>query len=106
MALRMKALRKHRVSRRSPLDYNSCAGGGRTEGRARIGRWREDAMVKRAHVRALLLACIPVAVSVGARATVQPAAQDGNRTDRLTLDQYLEMETVSDPQLSPDGTQI
>ena len=26
--------------------------------------------------------------------------------DRLTLDMYLEMETVSDPQLSPDGSQI
>ena len=63
-------------------------------------------MLKRAHVRALLLACIPVAVTVGARATVQPAAQDGNRADRLTLDQFLEMETVSEPQLSPDGAQI
>ena len=27
-------------------------------------------------------------------------------TDRLTLDLYLEYETVSDPQLSPDGSQI
>jgi dipeptidyl aminopeptidase/acylaminoacyl peptidase len=27
-------------------------------------------------------------------------------TDRLTLDQYLEYETVSDPQISPDGAQI
>jgi dipeptidyl aminopeptidase/acylaminoacyl peptidase len=66
----------------------------------------EDAMLKRAHVWALLFACIPVAMTAGARATVQPAAQDGNRADRLTLDQYLEMETVSDPQLSPDGAQI
>jgi dipeptidyl aminopeptidase/acylaminoacyl peptidase len=32
------------------------------------------------------------------------AAQPNN--DRLTLDLYLEYETVSDPQLSPDGTQI
>jgi dipeptidyl aminopeptidase/acylaminoacyl peptidase len=28
------------------------------------------------------------------------------RTDRLTLETFLEMETVSDPQFSPDGTQI
>lgn len=28
------------------------------------------------------------------------------RTDRLSLDTFLEMETVTDPQLSPDGTRI
>jgi dipeptidyl aminopeptidase/acylaminoacyl peptidase len=28
------------------------------------------------------------------------------RTDRLTLDDYLDWETVSDPQISPDGRQI
>ena len=28
------------------------------------------------------------------------------RSDRLNLDTYLELETVSDPQLSPDGSQI
>jgi dipeptidyl aminopeptidase/acylaminoacyl peptidase len=33
----------------------------------------------------------------------EPAAP---RTDRLTLDTFLEMETVSDPQISPDGRQI
>jgi dipeptidyl aminopeptidase/acylaminoacyl peptidase len=33
------------------------------------------------------------------------AAQDPAR-DRLTLDLYLEMESVSDPQISPDGRQI
>jgi dipeptidyl aminopeptidase/acylaminoacyl peptidase len=34
------------------------------------------------------------------------AAQNGSRADRLTLDDYLNWETVSDPQLSPDGRQI
>ena len=43
-----------------------------------------------------------VAIVVAAPAVVlaQPTS------DRLTLDLYLEYETVSDPQLSPDGTQI
>ena len=34
------------------------------------------------------------------------AAQASAPSDRLTLDLYLEYETVSDPQLSPDGSQI
>jgi dipeptidyl aminopeptidase/acylaminoacyl peptidase len=37
------------------------------------------------------------------------SAQDGPRaatTDRLTLDLYLDMETVAEPQISPDGSQI
>ena len=45
--------------------------------------------------------------------TGKPAAQasqdnshDKAKSDRLTLDLYLDMETVSDPQLSPDGAQI
>ena len=44
----------------------------------------------------------------GDGAVAQPA-QDGARaarTDRLTLDLYLDMETVAEPQLSPDGSQI
>jgi dipeptidyl aminopeptidase/acylaminoacyl peptidase len=43
---------------------------------------------------ALLIAALPTLVVVGAE------------SDRLTLDLYLELETVSDPQLSPDGKQI
>jgi dipeptidyl aminopeptidase/acylaminoacyl peptidase len=46
-------------------------------------------------------------------ATDQAAAEQANmnsasakRSDRLTLDDYLDFETVADPQLSPDGTQI
>src|ERR687896_2592904 len=34
------------------------------------------------------------------------AAQNTASSDRLTLDLYLEYETVSDPQISPDGSQI
>jgi dipeptidyl aminopeptidase/acylaminoacyl peptidase len=45
---------------------------------------------------ALLLASAPAVL----------AAQNTTATDRLTLDLYFEYETVSDPQLSPDGAQI
>jgi dipeptidyl aminopeptidase/acylaminoacyl peptidase len=48
---------------------------------------------------ALVLAAAPALVAAQAPATA-PAG------DRLTLDLYLEYETVSDPQISPDGTQI
>jgi dipeptidyl aminopeptidase/acylaminoacyl peptidase len=34
------------------------------------------------------------------------AAQNGNRADRLTLEDYLNWESVSDPQISPDGRHI
>src|SRR5438874_11595290 len=50
--------------------------------------------MRRTHLWAVLLACLPVLA--GAQAA----------KDRLTLDDYLELETVSDPHLSPDGTQI
>src|SRR5687767_7544331 len=43
---------------------------------------------------ALLVASVPVFVLVAAD------------SDRLTLDLYLELETVSDPRISPDGKQI
>jgi hypothetical protein len=35
-----------------------------------------------------------------------PSVPPSRATDRLTLDNYLDLETVSDPQLSPDGRQI
>ena len=41
--------------------------------------------------------------------SAQSAQDPGDKTpktDRLTLDLYLDMETVAEPQLSPDGTQI
>jgi dipeptidyl aminopeptidase/acylaminoacyl peptidase len=49
-----------------------------------------------------------VLLTLAAALVVTPcaaAAQDV-ATDRLTLDLYLEMESVSDPQISPDGGQI
>src|SRR5687768_13804861 len=46
------------------------------------------------------LACLPVLVL----AAQSPAP--ATPSDRLTLDLYLEYETVSDPQLSPDASQI
>ena len=48
---------------------------------------------------AFALAAAPTLITAQAPATA-------TATDRLTLDQYLEYETVSDPQISPDGTQI
>ena len=45
---------------------------------------------------ALALASLPAVI----------AAQNTAASDRLTLDLYLEYETVSDPQISPDGSQI
>lgn len=57
-------------------------------------------MLKHARTVALVVACVPVLL-------LHPvSAQDTPRQDRITLDTYLEMETVSDPQLSPDGSQI
>src|SRR5687768_17688517 len=55
-------------------------------------------------VHAFAFAC-SLAVAGGTLAAQQRAA-DAPRADRLTLDTFLEMETVSDPQLSPDGSQI
>ena len=48
---------------------------------------------------AFALAAAPTLITAQAPATA-------TATDRLTLDQYLEYETVSDPQISPDATQI
>jgi dipeptidyl aminopeptidase/acylaminoacyl peptidase len=50
---------------------------------------------------AFALASIPVLLAAQAPAQAPPPP-----TDRLTLDLYWELETVSDPQLSPDGSQI
>lgn len=49
-----------------------------------------------------LLAATLVAIAPTLTAAQQPAA----RSDRLTLSDYLEWETVSGPQLSPDATRI
>ena len=63
-------------------------------------------MRKRMNVLVLAAACRGrgrrSATSVGRSSVRTPHAA----ADRLTLDTYLEMETVSDPQLSPDGSQI
>jgi dipeptidyl aminopeptidase/acylaminoacyl peptidase len=63
-------------------------------------------MVKRVHAWALLAACIPAALAAQGGARSEQPAQDTARSDRLTLDLFLEMETATDPQISPDGTQI
>ena len=69
--------------------------------------------MKRATILAALLASLPVTVlsnTQAQRAEVGPQggpeSLDKPRTDRLTLDMFLDMETAADPQLSPDGTTI
>ena len=60
--------------------------------------------MRRAHVWGFVLAaCLPLPLLAGG-----PVPQEGGtaRTNRLTLDSYLEMETVAEPQISPDGSQI
>jgi dipeptidyl aminopeptidase/acylaminoacyl peptidase len=57
-------------------------------------------MLRRRHLAAFLVAALAVPVLVAT------AADEKRPSDRLTLDDYLELETVSDPQLSPDGNQI
>jgi dipeptidyl aminopeptidase/acylaminoacyl peptidase len=59
--------------------------------------FKEDGM-RRAHLIAFVLAALP--------ALVVASADEKRPSDRLTLEDFLEMESVSDPQLSPDGTQI
>jgi dipeptidyl aminopeptidase/acylaminoacyl peptidase len=49
--------------------------------------------------------CMLVALALVSLPVVS-AAQNTAASDRLTLDLYWEYETVADPQLSPDGTQI
>ncbi len=46
----------------------------------------------------------PLFITIVLSAAVPAAAQDTD--NRLTLDLYLDWETVSDPQVSPDGKQI
>src|ERR687896_1281742 len=53
---------------------------------------------------AVLAACTAAALATVPVDAQRPEA--ATRTDRLTLETFLEMETVSDPQFSPDGTQI
>ena len=60
-------------------------------------------MLKRSTARVLPLICLPFLLIAPAGAQ---RAADTPRTDRLTLDLFLEMETAADPQLSPDGSQI
>ena len=52
------------------------------------------------HARLVITVAVCASVSVGV------AAQDTGSIRRLALDDYLEMESVSNPQISPDGTQI
>jgi dipeptidyl aminopeptidase/acylaminoacyl peptidase len=59
-------------------------------------------MFKRYHLVALVVAALPAALlSQQTPATPMPPA-----SDRITLEKYLEFETVTNPQLSPDGTRI
>ena len=65
-------------------------------------------MLKRASTLAVVfLGLLLARVAVPAAQTARDAVRDqAAKTDRLTLDLYLDMETVAEPQLSPDGSQI
>jgi dipeptidyl aminopeptidase/acylaminoacyl peptidase len=58
-------------------------------------------------MRSILAFTIACAFTLaGASPAGQQRADEKPRTDRLSLDTFLEMETVSDPQFSPDGSQV
>jgi Tol biopolymer transport system component len=52
-------------------------------------------------MKRVLLACLVLAAALP-----QTAAAQDEDPSRLTLDLYLEFESVSGPQISPDGSQI
>ena len=54
----------------------------------------------------LLFGLVVVSGDVPSAQSAQDPGDKTPKTDRLTLDLYLDMETVAEPQLSPDGTQI
>jgi dipeptidyl aminopeptidase/acylaminoacyl peptidase len=60
--------------------------------------------------RARIVTVLSIGALLGSGAlaaqTSQEKAQEQQKKDRLNLELYFEMETVSEPQLSPDGTQI
>jgi dipeptidyl aminopeptidase/acylaminoacyl peptidase len=58
------------------------------------------------HVHAFALSAVCSVLLGGGPALTAQRAEEKPRSDRLTLDTFLDMETVSDPQLSPDGAQI
>jgi dipeptidyl aminopeptidase/acylaminoacyl peptidase len=53
----------------------------------------------------VMVAALAIALG-GATLPTAQTAQEKPRADRLNLDMYLDMETVADPQVSPDGSQI
>src|SRR5512145_1128187 len=63
-------------------------------------------MLKRVLVCLLVLGGVPAALGARQEAAPQAPSSEADRSDRITLDLYLELETASDPQISPDGTQV
>src|ERR1700752_809987 len=63
--------------------------------------WRSEEGPMRRILVALALASLPAVMAAQNATTLNNVAND-----RLNLDLYWEYETVSDPQLSPDGSQI
>jgi dipeptidyl aminopeptidase/acylaminoacyl peptidase len=56
--------------------------------------------------KAVFVAAACLAAVVAVRPLDAQRQDTSARTDRITLDTFLEMETVTDPQFSPDGAQI
>jgi dipeptidyl aminopeptidase/acylaminoacyl peptidase len=63
-------------------------------------------MLKPVLVCLLVLGGVPAALGARQEAAPQAPSSEASRSDRITLDLYLELETASDPQISPDGTQV
>ena len=55
---------------------------------------------------ALVLASLPAVIAASDSARADSGEQNTAANDKLNLELYWEYETVSDPQLSPDGAQI
>ena len=60
-------------------------------------------MLNTTRASAFLAVCLAL-LTIAPAGAQRPA--DTPRTDRLTLETFLDMETAGDPQLSPDGTQV
>ena len=61
--------------------------------------------MKRLAACTFIVGGLSIGLPAGTLERAQPP-QERARTDRLTLEAFMDMESVSEPQLSPDGTQI
>jgi dipeptidyl aminopeptidase/acylaminoacyl peptidase len=58
------------------------------------------------HLNTFVLAAVCAGAAAASPTVLAQRQESTPRSDRLTLETFLEMETVADPRLSPDGSQI